>query len=219
MGSSSFLEAAKLELEPAIPRSKFTVFVFGPTLKPDESVAVPTSPIDGHESIAQHAKYLRFLTKQRLEELGYRVDLGESPEVLAFWQRFFGAPNPGTAEMFHASKMCGAIVIFPATFGSMAELALFALKQTIAEKTIAIVHKEYEHANSFFRRGLLELFDTWNGKVRYLDHADAETCVRYAERFVEGKYTKFCSEADDVREIKSRNRGTYFQHVLENRPD
>jgi hypothetical protein len=219
MGSSDSLEAAKLELEPAIPRSRFTVFVFGPTLKPEESVSVPTTPISGHDTTAEHAKYLRFLTKQRLEELGFRVDLGESPDVLDFWHRFFGAPNPGAAEMLHASKMCGAIVIFPATFGSMAELALFALKPTIAQKTMAIVHKDYEHANSFFRRGLLELFDTWNGKVRYLDHADAETCVRYAERFVEGKYTKFCAEADDFREIKSRHRGTVFQNVLENSTD
>jgi hypothetical protein len=177
MASSDSLDAAKSQLRPALDRSQFPVFVFGPSLNPDQPVPAPNSPLDGHDSIGEYAKYLRYLTKQRLEELGYKVDFGESPDVLQFWRRFFGAANPGAAEILHADKRCGAIVIFPATFGSTAELALFAITTPIAEKTMAIVHQEYEEANSFFRRGLLELFETCSGQVRYLDYANPQACV------------------------------------------
>jgi hypothetical protein len=214
MASSDSLDEAKRLLKPAIERTEFRVFVFGPALEPAQIVSCPTSTANSHEAVADYATYLRYSTKQRLEDRGFTVDYGETPAVLDFWQKFFRS-NAAATEMSHANKACGAVIIFPATFGSMAELALFALKASIAEKTLAIVHQDYESAESFFRRGLLELFETYNGKVKYLDYTKTEACVRHAERYVEGKYWKVCQDVDDYREIKSRHHGKVFQHALE----
>jgi hypothetical protein len=213
MASSDPLGEAKQLLKPAVERTEFRIFVFGPALEPGQTISCPNSAADNHEVVGDYATYLRYLTKQRLEDRGFTVDYGESPAVLDFWQKFFRS-NAAATEISHASKACGAIIIFPATFGSMAELALFALTP-IAEKTLAIVHQDYETAESFFRRGLLELFETYNGKVKYLDYTNTEACARHAENYVEGKYWKVCQDVDTYREIKSRHHGKVFEHALE----
>jgi hypothetical protein len=214
MASSDSLDEAKRLLKPAIDPKEFRVFVFGPALKPDQIVSCPSSTADSHEAVGEYAKYLRYFTKERLEGLGFTVDYGETPAVLDFWQKFFLSPGAAATEISHASKICGAVIIFPATFGSMAELALFALKQSIAEKTLAIVHEDYEASESFFRRGVLELFETYNGGVRYLNYANPAACVGYAERYVQKKFWKLCQDVDNVQDIKSRNRGKVFEHAL-----
>ena len=214
MASSDSLYGAKQLLKPSIDRKDFRVFVFGPALNPAEKVSQPTSKANNHEAVGEYGKYLRYSTKKRLERLGFSVDYGETSAVLEFWQKFFLSPNAAATEITHASKICGAVIIFPATFGSMAELALFTLKESIAEKTLAIVHQDYETSESFFRRGVLELFDTYNGAVRYLNYARSKECVEYAKRYVERKYWKVCQDVDSVQDIKSRHRGKVFEHAF-----
>ena len=148
--SASVIALAKAKLEPSLHPRDFFVFVFGPALQSETAIEPPSSAINGHNEVMEHARYLRYRTKARLEELGFSVDFGEAKDVLKFWLEMFHAPDPASAEALHASKASGAVVIFPGSFGSMAELALFARQDDIAEKTVAIVHETY---SSFFRRG------------------------------------------------------------------
>jgi hypothetical protein len=216
---ASVLALTKAKLEPLLHPRDFFVFVFGPALDADKPVIAPTSRLNGDSDTLEHARYLRYRTKQRLEELGFSVDFGEAKDVLKFWLEFFHAPDAATAEIHHASKASGAVVIFPGSFGSMAELALFARQDDIAEKTVAIVHESYATASSFFRQGLIEIFETYNGKTKYVNYANHDVCVEYAVRFVRSKYSKALAELEDVTRIRRRNRGKVFDHALEDSAD
>src|SRR5437762_5818232 len=157
MPSQDPLAAAKADLKPAFKPQDFSVFVFGPALG-SIPVLEPTSPVSDHAQVVEHARYLRYLTRQRLEELNFRADFGEAKDVFKFWSEFFSSPDEASTEIRHADKACGAVIIFPASFGAIAELALFARHPRIAAKTVAIVHEGYALANSFFRKGIMELF-------------------------------------------------------------
>jgi hypothetical protein len=158
------LQAAKAKLQPVVRRGQIAVFVFGPALPTSGAGAKPARRGHSFSHIAKHAQYLRFQTRERLRELGFAADFGEASDILDFWKDFLRSPNDAATEILQARHVCGAIVIFPASFGSMAELALFVHKGDIAQKTLAIVHETHSTASSFFRRGLLELFTIFSGR-------------------------------------------------------
>jgi hypothetical protein len=148
----------------------------------------PTNPISAHADVEPHARYLRFATRVALEKLGFPVDYGESPDVLEFWQDHFLAVDPGTVEVNHAERMCGAIVVYPSSIGSICELGLFASRQWVCQKTMAIVHSRYENDSGFFRQGLLEYFEQEGGRHSFHDYVDHASCVNEATKFVRKCY-------------------------------
>lgn len=137
------LARAKAHLKPALQPQDFFVFVFGPALDPEAAVKKPTFSASNHAKVVEHARYLRYLTRKKLEELNFSADFGEAKDVFKFWSEFFSSPDEASTEIRHADKACGAVIIFPASFGAMAELALFARHPRIAAKTVAIVHERY----------------------------------------------------------------------------
>lgn len=190
--------------------------MFGPALKPGEEVILPgpsNSPDLNHETLNEHARYLRFLTKTTLEKEGFTVDYGETQEVLKFWTNRYKSNSPGRTEMLHALKVCGAVIIFPSSIGSISELALLARDGAIAEKTMAIVHDAYQHDESFFRLGVVELFQDYNGRPMYLNYTNHEHCVGYAKRFVEGKYNRLMDDLQDIKYKKNRHKGGIFARL------
>jgi len=218
MPSQDPLAAAKADLKPAFKPQDFSVFVFGPALG-SIPVLEPTSPVSDHAQVVEHARYLRYLTKKRLEELDFRADFGEAKDVFKFWSEFFSAPDVASTEILHANKACGAVIIFPASFGSIAELALSARHPRIAAKTVAIVHEAYSDAASFFRRGILEIFDDHDGKMRFVNYANHNACIERAVRYVRGKFSRLLGEADEVMEIQRRHKGTVFEHAFKGGAD
>ncbi len=218
MSTESAIADLKSALRPSINSRDFRVFVFGPGLAEDEIVEPPPMVLSSDADLAQHAKYLRYLTKLRLEEAGFTAEFGEAADVLDFWTRFFNSANPATTEVLHARKACGAVVIYPASIGPIAELALFARNAAIAEKTCAIVHDEYASAASFFRQGVIEIFEDHNGKTKFVNYTNHEACVGYAIRFVRGKFSKLMGEVDDVTQIRRRHKGGAFEHAFDDSP-
>ena len=206
-------EARRL-IQPDFPKSKFHVFVLGPALKPEEEAAKPTIPPVDHESILVHARYLRFLTKKELASSGYPVDFGEAEEIKEFWLKQFQATDLGSVELLHASKFCGAIIVYPSSVGSISELGMFTPYEVIAEKTLAVVHKPFENDSSFFRKALLEVFVQEKGRREFIDYAQHEFCVNVAVEFVNGKYQKLLRDLMSIKVGKEREgkyRGTRFQ--------
>jgi hypothetical protein len=185
---NSFLEEAKRKIKPAIAPRSFRVFVFGPSLSTGQILDKPSNPISGHADVELHARYLRFATRIALEKLGFSVDYGESPDVLEFWHVHFLAPDPATVEVNHAERMCGAIVVYPSSVGSICELGLFASRQWVCQKTMAIVHRRYENDAGFFRQGLLEYFEQEGGRHSFHDYVDHDACVNEATKFVRKCY-------------------------------
>jgi hypothetical protein len=161
----------------------------------------------------------RFQTREKLREIGFAADFGEAKDILSFWQDFFSSPNAAATELLQARHVCGAIVIFPASVGSIAELALFVHKGDIAQKTLAIVHGGYDEAQSFFRRGLLELFAIFSGRREFVDYSEHDRCIEEALRFVKGQYYRQMDETADMKWLASRNSGGVFDHAMGRRSD
>jgi len=197
-----------------ISRERFAVFVFGPALRAPRAEAKPRGRASSHSHVTKHAQYLRFRTREKLREIGFTADFGEAEDILKFWKSFFRSPNEAASEMLQARYVCGAIIIFPASFGSIAELGLFAQKGDIAQKTLAIVHEAYTGASSFFRRGLLELFTIFSGQKEFLDYQDHDACVEQAVRFVEGQYYRQMDEIGDMKWLTARHPGMVFDHAM-----
>jgi hypothetical protein len=207
-------EQARRIIQPDFPNTKFHVFVLGPALKPTEELLKPTEPPIDHESIVTHARFLRYLTKKGLSSLGYPVDFGEAEDIKEFWQSQFHATDPGSVELLHASKFCGAIIVFPSSVGSISELGLFTPVEKIAEKTLAVVHKAFENDASFFRKALLEVFVQEKGRREFIDYSDHDNCVKLAIEFVNGKYQKLLRDLMKInagKEIEAKLHGSIFQ--------
>jgi hypothetical protein len=215
--SKEALALAKAKLTPAIKKEQFAIFVFGPALP--ENNPEPEGAASSHSDVARHAQYLRFLTRERLRDLGFAADYGEAEDILKFWQELFSSPNDAASEMLQARYVCGAIVIFPASVGSIAELGLFAHKGEIAQKTLAVVHKAYDAERSFFRQGLLEMFTIFSGRREFVDYSNHDACVDEAVRFVKGQYYRQMAEIADYKWLTKRNLGSVFDHALERRSD
>ena len=212
--SSNLLKAAIDSIQAPFPRSNFRVFVLGPALNVDVTVAKPASSPSTHDSILEHARYLRSLTKVRLSQLGYPVDFGETKELLRLWSNRFRASDPGSAEILHARKVSGAIIVYPSSIGSISELGMFAPYGDIAEKILAIVHKSYENDNSFFRKALLEVLRQEKGSREFIDYADEQACINAAVEFVDGQYQKLLRDYIEIESGKLREAklgGTLFE--------
>lgn len=104
-------------------KEQFRVFIFGPALTPAEIVEVPTAPPSDRDGLQHHAKYLRFLTAKKLRDAGWTVDFGESTSIQQFWASL-GIKNTGAMEVSHGGRLCGAIIMFPASVGSISELGI-----------------------------------------------------------------------------------------------
>src|SRR5260221_10464576 len=174
MPSTNPYDYAKKLITPAFSKAQFRVFVLGPGLKPNTKVKKPLHKPDSHDSVLQHARYLRFATKKALELEGYSVDFGETKQMLKFWQEHFGSPDSGSSELLQAEMISGAVIVYPSSVGSFCELGMFAGTKHISEKILAIVHKRYKNDNSFFRKALLEVLSQDNGKYEFRDYSDHE---------------------------------------------
>jgi hypothetical protein len=183
------LQQAKNLIRPALPKSKFPVFVFGPFLKPETKVEHPNCSLDTAEGFIKHARYLRYRTASALKNDGFPVHFGETEEVQKFWRdQITSLLDPANVEMEHAERFCGAVVVFPSSVGSFCELSLFATRKSLATKTIALIHKAHENDDSFFRRGLLRILRQGLGTHEFKDYTKVDECVNAACEFVTDRY-------------------------------
>ena len=207
-------DSAREQVKPPFPKGQFRAFVLGPHLQPSTIVPKPSEEPKNHDTVVEHARYLRYATKYALNQQGYAVDFGETEDMLAYWQREFGSNDPGSSELLEAEKVSGAIIVYPSSAGSLCELGMFAPKKLISEKLLAIVHKRYENDDSFFRRALLEVLDQENGKYKFCNYSDHELCVGEALKFVAGKYQSLLRDIGAVQYadiVKRKHHGTVFE--------
>lgn len=197
---ADLVQLAQEAAKPPVEKSKFRVFVFGPSLNPADTVVPPTIEPTTHDAIVEHAKYLRFVTKKALEAEGFTVDYGETREIYEMWSKLFSKGDVGSFELHHARSNCGAIVVFPSSVGSICELTLFAPVEKIAKKTLAIIHDTYTNQDSFFRNAVVAIFQQENGAPQFLDYRNHAACAKAAVVFVEGKWQKFLRGYDKLKD-------------------
>lgn len=207
------LEQARHKIRLPTSRKEFRVFVFGPALDESEEVELPSTPPTDHDGLQSHAKYLRHLTVKKLREKEWTVDLGESSSIKEFWHSL-GIKNPAAMELSHARRLCGAIIIFPASVGAISELGLFIGFAGLAKKTLAIVHSEFKEHKSFFRLGLLKMLKIQHGTFEYEDYLDADKCVELACEHVDEQWTKLELDqhvVDQAKVIEHERKGGAFE--------
>lgn len=170
-----------------VDKNRFRIFLFGPALNVDEVVAEPSEA----EGVDAHARFLRYYIAKELREQGWLVDFGESSDVYEAWVAHRAPVDPGKMEYDHAFHACGAIVILPSSPGSFCEMGLFASSKEISSKTLALVHAEFENAVSFFRRGLVRIFQQRNGRCIYKSYRDKRSSLDAVLEFVEDRYKAY----------------------------
>jgi len=209
----TLLEQAGQKIRLPVSKEQFRVFVFGPALTPTENVEVPTAPPSDRDGLQHHAKYLRFLTAKKLREAGWTVDFGESTSIKKFWSSL-GIKSTGSMELSHARKMCGAIIMFPTSVGSISELGMFVGFGDLAKKTLAIVHSEFKEQQSFFRVGLLKMLKTQQGTFEFEDYLNADKCIELACEYVDEKWEKLSLDQyriDHAQALLLERKGGVFE--------
>jgi hypothetical protein len=200
--SNALLEDAIRALPLTINKQRFRIFLFGPGLKDGEVIAEPAPD----EPATVHARFLRYFVATELRAKGWIVDFGESPEILEAWHNIRGPIDPGKMEYDHAFTACGAIVILPSSPGSFCEMGLFATSKEISKKTLAVVHAEYQKAPSFFRNGLVRIFQQREGRCIYESYRDKTAIVGWIEEFIEDRYKSYQWDDHDITIGERRKR-------------
>ncbi len=121
-------------------------------------------------------------------------------------------------EVSHGVKLCGAIIMFPTSVGSISELGLFVGLGGLAKKTIAIVHSEFKEHQSFFRLGLLKMLKIRNGTFEFEDYLNAEKCIDLASEFVDDQWTKLNLDQhllDEAKVLATERKGGAFESCSE----
>lgn len=189
-------------LNPKVTKEKFRVFLFGPSLTDGESVPEPAAGA----TIESQAKFLRHFLLEKLKEKNWQIDLGESDDIIRSWTKLDETIDPGNMEYHHALYACGAIVILPSSPGSFCEIGLFATTKEISRKTLAIVHVEFKKSKSFFRRGLVRIFQQRAGKCTYESYYEKEAILEAAEEFIEDRFNSYHWDHHDIRQGEKRTR-------------
>lgn len=198
-------QIARDAIVPAFPKSAFKTFVFGPYLTPDQILPVPDGDASEQDGLIEHARYLRYVTRVAITNAGFKADFGESQDVMDFWTAHLQSNETATAELHHAYRSCGAVVIFASSVGSFCEMGLFSAYGSIVRKMLVLVHEAHRNANSFFNNGILEMIEQSSGRKEFVDFSDHQKCLEIVMKFVTGKYTKtlreslFVEEAERIR--------------------
>jgi len=166
-----------------VDRDKFRIFLFGPFLEQNEEVPEPEV---GATPFIQ-AKFLRYYVAKSLRDSGWIVDFGENKEILEMWTSVHGPVDVGKMEFDHASVACGAIVILPSSPGSFCEMGLFSSSDQISKKTLAVVHAKHKNDESFFRKGLVQVFRSQGGTCEYEHYGDKEAVLNAISEFVQAR--------------------------------
>jgi hypothetical protein len=211
------LQQAESLMRAALTKDNFRVFVFGPYLEHGTAVTQPTDKISGYDSLVEHARYLRYAAAEALKADMFPVHFGETKEVLELWgKQLTSGIDPANAEIQHAQRVCGAVVVFPSSIGSFCELSLFAAIEELAKKTIAIVHEAHKNDESFFRKGLLRILRQEHGSVEYSDYSDTAGCIKTACEFVSDRYMKTVRDGDLVE--RGMVKKLELEHFIVKRP-
>lgn len=192
--AKELLAEAIQSLPLSVNKERFRIFIFGPALEVGELVEEPAAD----ESLAKHARFLRYFVAETLKAKGWLVDFGESPGIFESWDKIRGPMDHGKMEFDHALVACGAIVILPSSPGSFCEMGLFATSKEISQKTLAVVHSEYKNAASFFRKGLVRIFQQRGGHCVYESYRDKSVAMNAVEEFIEDRYKAYQWDDHDI---------------------
>jgi len=114
-----------------------------------------------------------------------RVKLGEHKVLIQTYTTAVGktATNLADHELALAHKI-DLLVIFPSSAGSIAELGMFCLEDTIAQKMAIFLNRRFRRSRSFVVNGPVAAAKRRNSKVFYVDYSDRDKIWREVKSLV-----------------------------------
>ena len=114
-----------------------------------------------------------------------RVKLGEHKVLIRTYATAVGktATNLADHELALAHKI-DLLVIFPSSAGSIAELGMFCLEDTIAHKMAIFINRRFRGSRSFVVNGPVAAAKRRNSKVFYVDYSDRDKIWREVKSLV-----------------------------------
>ncbi len=114
-----------------------------------------------------------------------QVKLGEHKALIGAYRTVVGdtAANLADHEWALASRI-DLLVIFPSSAGSIAELGMFCLEDSIARKMVILLSSKYEKSTSFVVNGPVAAARRRISKVFYVDYTDRERILKEVKGLV-----------------------------------
>jgi hypothetical protein len=114
-----------------------------------------------------------------------RVKLGEHKFLIRTYTTAVGktATNLADHELALAHKI-DLLVIFPSSAGSIAELGMFCLEDTIAQKMAIFLNRRFRRSRSFVVNGPVAAAKRRNSKIFYVDYSDRDKIWREVKSLV-----------------------------------
>ena len=167
------MEAFSSRLAGVVKETAVTVFVSGPKFS--------KTPKPGRQKAG--AAIRRFVTQQ-INNIDFAAVLGEHkrlrkapPEAV---EKFF---SDADKELLFAKSDAELIVIFPASWGSIAELGIFGMHQEVAQKLIVIFDAALKRSGGFVIRALLKSIRNRNARaIRFIDYRNKQKVWEAVEK-------------------------------------
>jgi hypothetical protein len=127
--------------------------------------------------------YLQHMLEAEIKSC--RVKLGEHKVLIRTYTTAVGktATNLADHELALAHKI-DLLIIFPSSAGSIAELGMFCLEDTIAQKMAIFLNRRFRGSSSFVLNGPVAAAKRRNSKVFYVDYSDRDKIWRAVKSLV-----------------------------------
>jgi hypothetical protein len=115
--------------------------------------------------------YLQTMLESEIQSC--RVKMGEHKVLIKTYGKVAGetALNLADHELALATKI-DLLIIFPSSAGSLAELGMFCLEESIAQKMVIFLNSKYRNSTSFVVNGPVAAAQRRNSRVFYVDYSD-----------------------------------------------
>lgn len=179
-----FVEEFTQDLAAAFEGIKLSVFLCGKgfTTKPSSRRDIRT--------------YLQRMLESEIKSC--RVKLGEHKVLIRAYRKAVGDTATNLAdhewELANTNRI-DLVVIFPSSPGSIAELGMFCLEDTIAQKMAIFLSRRHRKSSSFVVNGPVAAAKRRNSKVFYVNYSDRDRIWKEVKSLVL-----------DIRANKGRSR-------------
>lgn len=127
--------------------------------------------------------YLQTMLQTQIKSC--RVRLGEHKVLIRTYARAVGGKAKNLADHeWELANRIDLLVIFPSSPGSIAELGMFCLEDSIAQKMAIFLSPKYRGSDSFVVNGPVAAAKRRNSKVFYVDYSDRGKIWREVKNLV-----------------------------------
>lgn len=165
---AQFVDDYEQALEDQWSRTRIAVMVFGPNLA----------------SSGIGARLRKFIIG-RCADHGIAVT-GEHTQLADIYQKIVGSGRNLCTMEVHAANRVDAVIMLPASAGSLVELGMFALSDTIAPKTLILFQDKHAQNGepSFIHAGPQKSYTELGAKLEYVNYRKTREVWNIVDEFL-----------------------------------